>query len=235
MFIYDTRIPYTYLVGWSTLDVWYYGVRYAKKCHPDDLWSIYFTSSKRVATIRKKYGEPDIIQVRKIFSNPEAALLWEQKVLRRLKVIKNKRWLNQSVSSAHRIVGVSLPGILNPMYGKTPWNKGLTKETSPILKKVGEKISSTKSEQDYSSENNSFFGKNHTEEAKKKMRKPRKNKGLLGKHKRSDSQRNFNKNQMLELHKRKKACENCGKIFDPGNHAKHIRRCFSEGIKIDGS
>lgn len=24
--------PYTYLIGWSKLNKWYYGVRYSKKC-----------------------------------------------------------------------------------------------------------------------------------------------------------------------------------------------------------
>ena len=42
------RIPYTYIIGWSSLNKWYYGVRYAKNCKPEDLWKTYFTSSKHV-------------------------------------------------------------------------------------------------------------------------------------------------------------------------------------------
>lgn len=38
-------IPFTYLIGWSKYDKWYYGVRFAKGCNPDDLWNTYFTSS----------------------------------------------------------------------------------------------------------------------------------------------------------------------------------------------
>ena len=64
-----TNIPYTYLIGWSKLNKYYYGVRYAKNCHPSDLWTKYFTSSKYVKQFREENGEPDIIEIRKTFSN----------------------------------------------------------------------------------------------------------------------------------------------------------------------
>lgn len=42
MYIYT---PYTYLIGWSKHNIWYYGKRTAKNCHPNDFWVTYFTSS----------------------------------------------------------------------------------------------------------------------------------------------------------------------------------------------
>ncbi len=62
-------IPYTYIIGWSLYNKYYYGVRYAKNCNPNDLWKTYFTSSKYVKEFRNNHGEPDIIQVRKTFEN----------------------------------------------------------------------------------------------------------------------------------------------------------------------
>ena len=59
--------PYTYVIGWSTLGKWYYGCRYAKKCDPAELWVSYHTSSKYVKEMRKNFGEPDIVEVRRIF------------------------------------------------------------------------------------------------------------------------------------------------------------------------
>ena len=224
---YHQRIPYTYLVGWSYLDMWYYGVRYAKNCHPSDLWTRYFTSSKLVASLRRKYGEPDIIKVRKTFCDPKDAIIWEQKVLRRLNVTKSCKWLNQSLGGTDPVIGTSRYGVLNSMYGKTPWNKGLSKDTSAILELVGRKVSDTKSKQDLSGDKNHFFGKKHTDTTKLKMSRPRKNKEQLGKHKRTQSQKDFNRSQMVELHKKKKPCENCGRIFDLGNYTKHIRKCTS--------
>jgi len=89
-------IPYTYLIGWTKLNFWYYGVRYARGCNPSDFWVTYFTSSKRVKLFRIEYGEPDIIQIRKTFLNKKSALEWEHKVLRRLKVTRKDYWLNET-------------------------------------------------------------------------------------------------------------------------------------------
>ena len=92
--------PYTYLIGWSDHNKYYYGVRYAKDCHPSDLWSSYFTSSKYVKAFRKQHGEPDVIQVRKVFDHQKSALLWEEKVLRKMNVNNNDKFLNVNISGA---------------------------------------------------------------------------------------------------------------------------------------
>lgn len=92
------HVPYTYLIGWSKLNKFYYGVRYAKNCNPSDLWITYFTSSKHVKYHRELFGDPDIIQIRRKFSSPEKAKAWEEKVLRKLNVITDKRFLNKNVN-----------------------------------------------------------------------------------------------------------------------------------------
>lgn len=99
--------PYTYLIGWSKINKWYYGVRTAKKskciyesgCHPDDLWNVYFTSSPSVEQFRKQYGEPDIIQIRKTFSSKDEAQNWESSVLQRIGAKHNDKWLNKHDSN----------------------------------------------------------------------------------------------------------------------------------------
>ena len=75
-----TYIPFTYLIGWSKHNIWYYGVRVKPGTTPADLWTTYFTSSKLVKQIRKDVGEPDVIQVRKTFKTKTGALLWEHNV-----------------------------------------------------------------------------------------------------------------------------------------------------------
>lgn len=85
---------YTYLIGWSKHNKFYYGVRYAKNCHPNDLWKTYFTSSKYVAEFRKEHGEPDIIQIRKTFNDPKFARIWEHKVIKRSNIIRKSNFLN---------------------------------------------------------------------------------------------------------------------------------------------
>lgn len=88
-------IPYTYFIKWSETNKSYYGVRYAGNCDPNDLWKSYFTSSVMVREHREIYGDPDIIEVRRVFSDAAAAREWEHKVLRRLKVANSTEWLNQ--------------------------------------------------------------------------------------------------------------------------------------------
>lgn len=87
---------YTYLIGWTKHNKWYYGVRFSNKSNPKDLWVTYFTSSKYVKDFRKLNGEPDIIEVRKVFNNANSARLWEEKVIRRLNLVSDNKWLNKS-------------------------------------------------------------------------------------------------------------------------------------------
>jgi hypothetical protein len=87
--------PYTYLVGWSKLGFWYYGVRYSKNCFPSDLWVSYYTSSKKVKEFREKFGEPDVVEIRRTFADRESAIDWEHRVLRRIGAVKSEKWLNR--------------------------------------------------------------------------------------------------------------------------------------------
>lgn len=112
--------PYTYRISWSKLDKHYYGVRYARNCHPDDLWKTYFTSSKLVREHRDLYGEPDVVEVRQTFDTAPQARKWEEKVLRKLKVNKSDKWLNVCVGGEN----FCFSSYLNENY--VPWNKGKT-------------------------------------------------------------------------------------------------------------
>ena len=71
------------------------GVRYARGCHPSDLWTKYFTSSKYVLRFREEHGEPDVIEIRQTFNDSLQAREWEEKVLRRMNVVKDERWINR--------------------------------------------------------------------------------------------------------------------------------------------
>jgi hypothetical protein len=116
--------PYTYLIGWSAIDRWYYGVRYAKNCHPEDFWKVYFTSSDIVKELRESLGDPDIIQVRKVFVNSIAARRWEKKVLQRLKVVSSTRWLNRCVPGVRDNDYIALQKISDHFSGSKWINDG---------------------------------------------------------------------------------------------------------------
>lgn len=97
------RTSYTYLIGWSTLDRWYYGCQYGKNANPDKLWVTYFTSSKVVKDCRLKHGDPDVIKVRKVFSDGNKCREWESRVLKRIDVCRQLKWLNKQSGSGKYI------------------------------------------------------------------------------------------------------------------------------------
>lgn len=139
----EDRTPYTYLIGWSTHNKWYYGARYGKNCHPSDLWVKYFTSSNYVKKFRADFGEPDIIQIRKTFSTVEQCCLWEESVLRKLDCPSNSSWLNASryIGLGKWIISEKTRDNMSiAKQGCTPWNKGLTKDISVPLMKISESL-----------------------------------------------------------------------------------------------
>ena len=151
-------MPFTYLVGWSSINRFYYGVRYGKKSTPDTLWTTYFTSSKDVKEHREKFGEPDVVQVRKLFESPEKAIRWEFKVLRRLKAASSVKWLNRREAPAIP----TFSGAANPMFGRN--------HKTSTLQILSEKAKARRMNADQllacsernSGERNPFFGKTHT-------------------------------------------------------------------------
>ena len=92
-------IPYTYRVIHQPSGTWYYGVRYAKGCHPSDLFKSYFTSSVLISKLLKEDGPDSFhIEVRRIFETAELAIDWESRVLR--KILGWQKVLNQSAFPA---------------------------------------------------------------------------------------------------------------------------------------
>jgi hypothetical protein len=52
---------------------------------------------------RETHGDPDIVQVRKTFISADNAILWERKVLKKLKVLTSDKWLNQNIGGAVKL------------------------------------------------------------------------------------------------------------------------------------
>ena len=141
--------PYTYLIGWTEYNVWYYGVKYSKDCHPDGLWIKYFTSSEGVKSFRADHGDPDIIQIRKIFTTVEQAREWEVKVLRRMHVVENDKWLNKNDRLAPPILsGDNNPSRRSDLRQKI--NEGISRAWTPERRK--------QQSERWSGENNPMFG-----------------------------------------------------------------------------
>jgi hypothetical protein len=165
------KTPFTYLIGWPDLNLWYYGVRYAKGCHPKDLMTTYFTSSKYVHAIIAKHGLPPVARSRRTFKTAKAALIWEQKVLRRLKVLGESKWLNKSIGGAVYYDEEVLAKMREAKLGL----KAVKKDGKHIM--VAEALVETYLSQGYelgiardmSGENNPFWKGTMSAEARKKI------------------------------------------------------------------
>lgn len=125
---------YTYLIGWPNHNKWYYGVRYAKGSDPADLWNPYTTSSNHVKSFVREHGDPPVRLIRQVFDDTISARLWEHRVLKRMRVVGDDRWLNKHDSMAPPInslgnlamrkpenrakAKLNNSGSGNPMFGK---------------------------------------------------------------------------------------------------------------------
>lgn len=96
------RTPYTYLIGWKELDKWYFGVRYAKGCRPDEFWReeqrskrSYNASSKTVDKFIKEHGQPDVRSVIDVFKSEEMARDYESRIIDLFDMVKDSRFLNK--------------------------------------------------------------------------------------------------------------------------------------------
>ena len=90
-------IPFTYCITFLLTGEKYYGVRYAKKCHPSQLWDTYFTSSTKIHDLISMYGKSAFsFEVRKIFTTKEEACAYEHRFLTKINAATNPKWLNSS-------------------------------------------------------------------------------------------------------------------------------------------
>jgi hypothetical protein len=179
--------PYTYLIGWSKHNKWYYGVRYAKNCNPNDLWIKYFTSSKKVKEFRELYGEPDIKQIRKTFDNDKSAKLWEDKVLRRMEVHLNEKFLNIRKDTFRGVIITDEMRKKNgdAHRGEIPWNKGIKRpdmsEKMRTLRKENTNWGTTKGwTNEYRKENGLPLSKGRPKGAKDLVKRKPYTKSILG-------------------------------------------------------
>lgn len=176
----NDRIPYTYFIGWSELNAWYYGVRYAKNCNPTDLFNPYKTSSKIVKAFILAHGLPDVIEVRKTFNSVVLAKNHEDTVLRRLKVGLRKDFLNIRADSFKNLDITKVrhfSGSDNPIHRLLSTKEGrkLHSNATSIGTKLGHQEWKERNPEQYQNWlNNSNFiinnpGINPTNETRKKM------------------------------------------------------------------
>ena len=140
--IYSKIRPYTYLIKCIPTNQVYYGVRFRNKVPAhEDLWTFYFTSSKKVSKLRQQYGnDAFLFEVRKEFDDVEAAFQWEKRVLTRMKVLQSTIWLNASIAATKfRREG--------PVSEKTRQKMSIAKRNRVVTSETKAKLSQNKKNQ----------------------------------------------------------------------------------------
>ena len=103
------RTPYVYWVKNISTGMKYIGVRYAKKCHPNDLWVNYFTSSPTIHKLIDLYGKLDFkFKILHVFETSEQAILKELKYLK--VAVKRKDYINFWHHAAPGVITASKAG-----------------------------------------------------------------------------------------------------------------------------
>ena len=167
-------LSYTYLIGWSKQDLWYYGVRWTQKRKTEfDIGIHYFTSSKYVKQARNLYGEPNVIHIDKTFVCKDEAIEYETKVLREHDCKNLNHWLNRSDGKLYS----NLNGKILTKKHKNKISKSLIghKQTKKTKEKIRIKNSGTT--------HPNYGGKNETCETRKRKSKSKigKNNPMYGK------------------------------------------------------
>jgi hypothetical protein len=96
----------------------YYGYRSANKVSPeDDLWKVYFTSSKFIKELREQYDDSQFIAtVDKVFETGNEARAYEERFLTENNCVGSEDWLNKNNAGKEFVAP----------KGQIPWNKGKT-------------------------------------------------------------------------------------------------------------
>ena len=150
---------YTYSITFLITGQIYYGVRYAKGCHPSELGKKYVSSSKTVKSLIAEHGIKNFdFKVRKVFNDPKKARDFETKVLQRLKVKQNSKYLNKHDNTFVKCFDHA--GEKNPMFGKPAPNRGKKHKPETVQKMI-----------DSHKENPTWLGKHLSEEHKDKIAK----------------------------------------------------------------
>jgi hypothetical protein len=211
------RIPFTYLIYCKPTGQYYYGSRYGKHCHPSQLWTTYYTSSKVIKQLIRQHGEDAFdVKITRTFDCKEDARLWEYRFLCKVKASSNSKWLNQHNGDGN---------FLNKGgYKLSDAHRKKLSESQKGIPKPGTSISMKG--------NNHNKGKKFSEESKAKVSAARiGNTNRLGTTQSNETRKLISERTSAALKgipKKTSTCPHCGKTGGSGNMLRyHFDNCKS--------
>jgi hypothetical protein len=165
--------PYTYLIKFKPTGQLYYGSRFKNVrlglTPEEDLMLHYTTSSNIINNLINEHGlDAFEWEVRRTFSTPEQAADWETRVLKRCKVLENKKWLNGNIAG-YIVPTEESRKKISDFHKDKPKTEEHKKNLSKSQKGSKRPWASKNLPKDTTGENNGMFGKHHSDETKAKI------------------------------------------------------------------
>jgi hypothetical protein len=236
------RTPYTYILEWVKENKRYIGVRWAKGCHPGDLWSEYFTSSEYVKEYVRLNGKPDIILIDRVFYTPEEAMRREQELQYKYNVRDNPDFLNKNIAGVWNHNDPEIKKKRMETWNKTPkkhtpeWIAWVTEfhRTRPRSPETNRRISAAKKGVPVKQEHrlkcgNAMRGKKHSLETLAKMSESHKgNKSRTGQTISEETKEKMRASSQ-RLKNKVVTCPHCDKVGGEGGMIRwHFDNCRSK-------
>ena len=165
--------PYTYLIKFKPTGQFYYGSRFKNVrlgLNPEeDLMLHYTTSSNTINYLINEHGlDAFEWEVRRIFDTPEQASDWEIRVLKRCKVLEDKKWLNGNIAG-YIVPTEESRKKISDYHKDKPKTEEHKKNLSKSQKGSKRPWASKNLPEDTTGENNGMYGKHHSDETKAKI------------------------------------------------------------------
>jgi hypothetical protein len=243
--------PYTYHIKCPN-GKQYYGYRYSNKVSPsEDLWKVYFTSSKLVKELREQVRDDSqfVATVDKVFETAADARAYEEKYLRENNCVESDDWLNR-VNYGHKWhyraeteeERHALSEKKKKYYKENPHPWTGRKHSEETKEKIRAIRTGTKATEEakrnlsaaMSGSGNGMYGRKHSEETIEKIRaKAKGRKGLRGKDNPMYGKTPWNKGKIgvFTEETRRKMSENMKKYYKENPHPMTGRK-HSEETKM---
>lgn len=175
--------PYTYLIKFKPTGQCYYGSRFKNVrlgLNPeDDLMINYTTSSNKINNLISEHGlDAFEWEVRRTFDTPKQAAEWEIRVLKRCKVLESEKWFNSNVAGHILLTEEGRKKISDYHSGK-PKSKEHKEKISKTQQGSKRPWSKNNLPKDVAGSNNPMYGKQHSDETKRKISEANKAKGHM--------------------------------------------------------
>lgn len=165
--------PFFYILRHKDTGIKYAGIKFAKGCHPSDLLTKYFTSSKVVSKMLSEDINSFVIEKIIEFDNKDNLIEFEEFFLTEVNAAYSNKWFNQAMGKAINPDAVSKTCM--EKYGVSNWMQSDDAKEMKLGYKVGNTYGAfTRSDETKRKMSEAFTGRVYSDEHNRKISESRK-------------------------------------------------------------